>query len=152
MSSRLFQQVREKSALAYSVYSFLSSFSDTGIFAIYAACDPTRVPELLTILKKETSGLPTVFTEENVLTAKNQMKGNIVMAMESSDARMNRLARGEYYFGRYLSIEEIIDTLEAVTRDEIVSLAEQTLSPGPFSMVALGPLDESKDIFRQFQE
>jgi predicted Zn-dependent peptidase len=146
MSSRLFQEVREKNALAYSVYSFISSFSDTGLFGVYAGCDPNRLEELLTILKNESAALPASITEEDMRTAKQQIRGNILLAMESSDARMNRLAKGELFFGRFISTEEIIDSVEKVRFEEVRELAERMISEGSFSTVLLGPLNERKEI------
>lgn len=147
MSSRLFQEVREKRGLAYTVYSFLSSFSDTGMFGVYAACEPSRTKELLSIIGKETMSLAATMTEEDVRTAKNQIRGNVILAMETSDARMNRLAKGEYFFGRYLSLNEIIDSLEAVTLRQLKETAEEIINSGGFTAVALGPLDEKEDLF-----
>ncbi|MEJ2716242.1 MAG: pitrilysin family protein [Deltaproteobacteria bacterium] len=150
MSSRLFQEVREKSALAYSVYSFLSSFSNTGLFGIYAGCDPARADELLKIVKQENERLITTITEEDMQTAKNQIKGSVVLAMESSETRMNRLAKGEYYFGRYVSMEEVIEAIDEVTLSDLSSLAEETINSEPLTLVALGPVDEDSDLFSLF--
>jgi predicted Zn-dependent peptidase len=152
MSSRLFQEVREKSALAYSVYSFLSSFSNTGLFGIYAGCDPARVEELLKILKQEMERLATTITEEDMQTAKNQIKGSVVLAMESSETRMNRLAKGEYYFGRNVSLDEIIEAIDSVTLSDLSSSAEETINSEPLALVALGPVDENGDIFSVFHQ
>lgn len=150
MSSKLFQEVREKRGLAYTVYSFLSTFSDTGMFGIYAGCDPSRVEELLEVAGKETLGLAASITDEDIRTAKNQIKGNIILAMESTDSRMNRLAKGEYFFGRYISLDEIIGSLEAVTADELSEVAEEMINSGPMTIVALGPLDEKIDLGGMF--
>jgi predicted Zn-dependent peptidase len=146
MSSRLFQEIREKRGLAYSVYSFLSSFSDTGMFGIYAACDPARLEELLHVIGKETLGLTSSLTAEDIRTAKNQIKGNVILAMESSEARMNRLAKGEYFFGRYMSLEEIVGSLEAVTLAQAAETAAEMLNAGAFTVIALGPIDEDCDL------
>lgn len=147
MSSRLFQEIREKHALAYSVYSFISSFSDTGLFGVYAGCDPDRAAELVDILGKEVRSLPSTLTEEDLVTARNHMKGNLVLAMESSEARMNRLAKGEYFFGRYLPLEEILGGLDAVTLDELRGAAEIILDRNRFNLVALGPLNGRNDLY-----
>lgn len=147
MSSRLFQEVREKRGLAYSVYSFMSSFSDTGMFGVYAACEPARLEELLTTIGKEILELASSITEEEIRTAKNQIRGSVILAMESSDARMNRLAKGEYFFGRYVSLAEILDALEAVTRDELSHMCEEMFNRGRFTAIALGPTPERTDLF-----
>ncbi len=151
MSSRLFQEVREKRGLAYAVYSFLSSFSDTGIFGIYAGCDPDRLEELLNIMGKETLDLSRSITAEDVATAKSQIKGNIILAMESSDSRMNRLAKGEYYFGRRVGVDEIIDNLEAVTIDDLRETADWMINEGRYAIVAVGPVSKDSDLFGYFK-
>ncbi|MEW6137663.1 MAG: pitrilysin family protein [Thermodesulfobacteriota bacterium] len=147
MSSRLFQEIREKRGLAYSVYSFLSSFSDTGMFGIYAACEAARLEELMETIGKETMGLASSLTEEEIRTAKNYIRGSIILAMESPDARMNRLTKGEYFFGRYVSVEEILEALEAVTLAELRELCDDMFSSNRFSVVALGPAPEDTDLF-----
>jgi predicted Zn-dependent peptidase len=152
MSSRLFQEVREKRGLAYSVYSFLHSFSDTGMLGIYAGCDPGRVEELLAVLGKETARLAGTLTEEDIQTAKQQIKGNVILAAESSEARMNRLAKGEHYFGRLISLDEIIAALEGVTEEELAVQAEKMVGASPISIVALGPVSEDGDIFGAFRQ
>ncbi|HMK34705.1 MAG TPA: pitrilysin family protein [Desulfomonilaceae bacterium] len=150
MSSRLFQEVREKRGLAYSVYSFLSSFSDTGIFGLYAGCDPDRMEELLSVTGKETLNLARNLTEDDIVTAKSQIKGSIILAMESTDSRMNRLAKGEYYFGRYISLAEIITSIESVTHDELVTVAEEMINARRFTIVAVGPISQETDLFGIF--
>ena len=150
MSSRLFQEVREKSGLAYSVYSYLSSLSDTGMFGIYAACEPARVDELLDIVKKETENLADSLTEEEISTAKSQIKGNVVLSMESTESRMNRLAKGEFYFGRNISLKEILDSLDEVSPEAIAQLARDLLNSTQPTLVALGPVKETDQLFSMF--
>lgn len=150
MSSRLFQEVREKRGLAYSVYSFLSSFSDTGIFGLYAGCDPDRLEELMGVTGKETLDLARSITQEDIATAKSQIKGSIILAMESTDSRMNRLAKGEYYFDRYISLKEIIGAIEAVTAADLVRVAEDMINGGRLTIVAVGPVDQGTDLFGMF--
>lgn len=147
MSSRLFQEVREKRGLAYSVYSFMSSFSDTGLFGVYAACEPGRVEELVRTIGEETLGLATSLTEEEIRTAKNQIRGSVILAMESSETRMNRLAKGEFFFGRYVSLQEILDGLDAVTSAELSTLSEELFNSGQLTAIALGPIAEDTDLF-----
>ncbi len=151
MSSRLFQEVREKRGLAYSVYSYSSSFSDTGIFGLYAGCEPDRFEELLEVMGNETLGIVHTITEEELLTAKNQIRGNVILAMESTDSRMNRLAKSEFYFGRYVGMNEILDAVDAVTLDELTGVAETILDPAKFTMIALGPVDSDTNILQYFQ-
>jgi predicted Zn-dependent peptidase len=150
MSSRLFQEVREKSGLAYSVYSFLTSFSNAGLFGIYAGCDRDRARELVRIVSNETNHLSTTITDDDIRTAKNQIKGNIILAMESTETRMNRLAKGEFYFGRHLPLTEIMEALDNVTPDDLSRTAGKMINSGHFTSIALGPLDEDENLFRAF--
>jgi len=150
MSSRLFQEVREKRGLAYTVYSFISSFSDTGMFGVYAASDPERLEELMNVIGRETAGIEANLTEEDVRTAKQQIRGNVILAMESSESRMNRLAKGEYYFGRYVPTEEIISAIESVTLEELKETARELIDPERFTIVALGPVSETLDLKGMF--
>lgn len=132
------------------MYSFFSSLSDTGMFGLYAGCDPERLEELMTVTGKETLDLARSLTEEDITTAKSQIKGSIILAMESTDSRMNRLAKGEYYFGRYISLDEIINSIESVTRQELVSLAEEMINNGRLTIVAVGPVSQDTDLFGMF--
>jgi predicted Zn-dependent peptidase len=149
-SSRLSQEIREKRGLAYTVYSFMSSFSDTGMFGVHAGCDPGRLEEMLSVMGKETFSLASNITEEDIRSAKNQLRGNLILAMESSDARMNRLAKDEYYFGRHVPVDEVLDQLEAVTAEQLTEIAEEILNRGLFSIIALGPIDQKTDLFGYF--
>ena len=150
MSSRLFQEVREKNGLAYSIGSYMSTFSDTGVLGIYAGCDVERVDELMRIACKEIQELPGSITEDELHTAKNQIKGGTILSLESSDARMNRLAKCEYYFGRHVPIEEALLAVEDLTLDDVAETAEHILSSGKLGGVVLGPVDEKNNVFAPF--
>jgi predicted Zn-dependent peptidase len=150
-SSRLSQEIREKRGLAYTVYSFMSSFSDTGMFGIHAGCDPARLEEMLNVMGQETFSLATTMTDEDIRTAKNQLRGNLILAMENADSRMNRLAKDDYYFGRHVPVEEILDELEAVTPAQLKETAEEMLNRGRFSIIALGPIPQGTDLFGLFK-
>jgi predicted Zn-dependent peptidase len=145
MSSRLFQEIREKRGLAYSVYSFLSTYSDTGLFGLYAGCDPKTLDEVVTLLKDETRKLASSITEDEVRTSVNQIKGNIILSMESSDSVMNRLAKGEYYFGRYVPLEEVIESLDSITPLQVSQTADKVINSKHITCLALGPFDEQSD-------
>ena len=150
MSSRLFQEVREKNGLAYSIGSYMSTFSDTGVLGIYAGCDVERVDELMRIACKEIQELPGSITEDELHTAKNQIKGGTILSLESSDACMNRLAKCEYYFGRHVPIEEALLAVEVLTLDDVSETAEHILRSGRLSGVVLGPVDEKNNVFAPF--
>jgi predicted Zn-dependent peptidase len=149
-SSRLSQEIREKRGLAYMVYSFISSFSDTGMFGIHAGCDPARLQELMEVSGRETFALANSMTAQDISTAKNHIKGNMILAMESSDARMNRLAKDELYFGRHVPLEETLAALDAVTASDLAAIAEDMLNNGRFSIVALGQIPGDTDLLSLF--
>ncbi|MGD0074106.1 MAG: pitrilysin family protein [Candidatus Binataceae bacterium] len=145
MSSRLFQEVREKRGRVYSIYSFHSSFIDCGYFAIYAGTNPEWVDEVievtLTELKKVVrEGL----TPAELARAKSQLKGNMLLGLESTDSRMNRLARNEVYYGRDIPLEEITAEIERVTNDQVIELAAAFFKPETMGLVALGDLKGRK--------
>ena len=146
MSSRLFQEIREKRGLAYSVYSFLSAYSDTGLFGIYAATDPSEVNYALKVvnteIKKIRMGeLPKIELD----AAKEHLIGSILLGSESTDASMMRLAKNEYVFGEYVSYDEIVAKLKKVTIDEVVAVVEETFRNDEVSLVTLGPT-KSEDL------
>jgi predicted Zn-dependent peptidase len=141
MSSRLFQEVREKRGKVYSIYSFLSSHIDCGYFAIYAGTNPEWVDEVLEITIAELKqvakeGLKPAELER----AKSQLKGNLLLGLESTDARMNRLARNQIYFRRDIPVEELARDIEAVTNDRVRELAGFFFDPSQMALVVLGDL------------
>ena len=145
MSSRLFQEVREKRGRVYSIYSFISSFIDSGYFGVYAGTNPEWVDEVLEVTvaelrKVERDGLKPA----ELARAKSQLKGNMLLGMESTDSRMNRLARNEIYFRRDVSLEELSGGIESVTNDQIVELASSWFQPDKLAMVLLGDLKGRK--------
>ena len=141
MSSRLFQSIREKLGLAYSVYSFIDFFQDAGIFGIYMGThksNAARVVELVLkeIRRFERNGLSTTELSD----AKQQLKGSLVLALENTSQRMNRLARSELFLRDYLELDQIIDSINRVKAKDLVSLASELFRPERLSVVALGPL------------
>ncbi|HVN91231.1 MAG TPA: pitrilysin family protein [Candidatus Binataceae bacterium] len=142
MSSRLFQEVREKRGRVYSIYSFLSSFLDCGYFGIYAGTSPEWVDEVIEVtLKEVASTVREGLKPAELERAKSQLKGNMLLGMESTDSRMNRLARNEIYFGREIPLEEIARGIEQVTNDQIVELASSCFKGDRMGMVLLGDLN-----------
>jgi predicted Zn-dependent peptidase len=141
MSSRLFQEIREKRGLAYSVYSYLVSYEDTGMFGIYAGVEPSRAAEvtaLIAEIMRELKGSPVLPGE--LQDAKEFTKGNMLLASESTDNQMVRLAQGEINFERYVPLEEVVDHIEAVTAEMIQSLAEKLFRDDKMVLTVLGPL------------
>jgi predicted Zn-dependent peptidase len=141
MSSRLFQEVREKRGRVYSIYSFMSAFLDCGYFAIYAGTNPEWVDEVIEVTLKEIAKITRDGLKPDELArAKSQLKGNMLLGMESTESRMNRLARNEIYFGREIPLEELAHGIERVTNDEIVQLAARCFDPSRMGLVLLGDL------------
>jgi predicted Zn-dependent peptidase len=141
MSSRLFQEVREKRGRVYSIYSFLSAFLDCGYFGIYAGTSPDWVDEVIEVSLKEIAKVVhDGLREEELARAKSQLKGNMLLGMESTDSRMNRLARNEIYFRRDIPLEEIAREIEDVTNEQVIELAASSFKPDRMGLVMLGDL------------
>jgi len=141
MSSRLFQEVREKRGRAYSVYSFLSSYSDAGYLGIYVGTSAEWVEEVIAIILRELKGLKHDGLRTDELTrVKNQLKGNLLLGLETSDSRMSRIAKNELYFGSDIAPEEVAARIDATTNEQIVGLAERLLRPEAMAITLLGDL------------
>lgn len=140
MSSRLFQQVREKRGLAYSVYSFIDFYSDVGLFGIYAGTDHQKLDIIQSLLRDELEKVSTEPLKKGTLiTLKNQLKGNLVLSLESSSRRMSRLAKNELYFGEYVTIDSLIKSIDKVNEEDIISIAQKVFRPDNFITVILNP-------------
>ncbi len=145
MSSRLFQEVREKRGRVYSIYSFLSSFLDCGYFGIYAGTSPEWVDEVIEVSLREIAKVAREgLGQQELARAKSQLKGNMLLGMESTDSRMNRLARNEIYFRRDIPLEEIARGIEAVTNEQVIELASSCFRPERMGLVMLGDLKGRK--------
>ena len=141
MSSRLFQEVREKRGLAYSVYSFLSSYKDCGYLGVYAGLGPEAVNEVMDIVRREIANLrTTAVSEEELDNAKEFARGGMYLASENMETRMTRLARNELYFNAYISMDEVNERVTAVAADEITALCAGLFTGiERMAVVALGP-------------
>ena len=143
MSSRLFQEIREKRGLAYSVYSYASSFVDTGVFSIYTGVAPENMQKSIQLILEAISKISKKRIDSNELRyAKEFTKGNLMLASESNDNQMVRMAQNETHFGRYIPMEEIINNIEAVTEDDILELAESLFQDNRFALTLLGPVTD----------
>ncbi|MCD6353264.1 MAG: insulinase family protein [Proteobacteria bacterium] len=146
MSSRLFQEVREKHGLAYAIFSYLSSYSDTGILNIYAGTTSDNVKKVIKLIVNELRKIKeNSLGKEEVEKTKEQLKRTVLLSNESTDSRMNRLARGELYFGKFIPVEEILDGITRVTVADIQQLTLELFQNEFFSLAALGRVKE-KDI------
>lgn len=142
VSSRLFQEIREKRGLAYSVYSFTSLYEDTGLWGVYAGVSRKKVRETAELIVREMLDLSKTITETELERAKNQLKGNLILGLESTSSRMNNIARQEIYFGRYISPEDIMKSVDHVRLAEVCGLAEELIGSDRFSMTAYGPIQK----------
>lgn len=146
LSSRLFHEIREKRGLAYSIYSYLSLYHDAGQFNIYAATGVNSSEEVIRLIVKELNSIRKEgIGADEIRKTKNQLKGNLMLSMESTGARMNKLAKDAIYFGRFFSLGDVISEIERVSKDQIRVLAEDIFNPEGFIATVLGPLSK-KDI------
>jgi len=145
MSSRLFQEIREKRGLAYNVFSFVSSYIDAGMLGIYVATDPKEVNRALKVIKKEIRKLQKGDVSRSDLEATlEHLIGGILLGSENTDARMIRLAKNEGIFGRYISYDEVVAELQKVTVDQVVEVAVKAFEKDSVSLVTLGPIEKEK--------
>ncbi|WP_165066880.1 M16 family metallopeptidase [Marisediminicola senii] len=143
MSSRLFQEVREKRGLAYSVYSFSPSYSDAGLFGIYAGCSPAKLEQVSELVLGEFSRLARDgVSVEELDRAVGQLSGASALALEDSDTRMSRLGRAELTLGEFADLDEALRRLALVTPDGVQQLAADLLAQ-PLSVAAVGTIDEA---------
>ena len=141
MSSRLFQEIREKRGLVYSIYSFSSSYSDEGVFGIYAGTGNKVAGELIPVLCDELVSITETVDEDELARSRVQLKAGLLMGMESTGARSEQLAQHMLQFGRPLSIEELTEKIDAVDLDAIRRVAAKILSSDA-TFAALGPLGQ----------
>ena len=138
MSSRLFQEIREKRGLVYSIYSFLSCYTDGGMFGIYAGTGAEEAPQLIPLIKEEMEKVIADVSEDEINRARAQLKASILMSLESTSTRCEQLARQLSLFDRPISTEETVEKIEAVDISDIRSVATRLFS-GPATQAAIGP-------------
>ncbi|HET7481384.1 MAG TPA: pitrilysin family protein [Actinomycetota bacterium] len=143
MSSRLFQEIREKRGLAYSVYSYRSLYADTGSFAVYAGTTPQNAETVIDLIHEEVNAIvENGVTETELQRAKGHAKGALVLSSEDAGSRMNSLGRQQLTTGEILSIDELIERFDGVTMDDLRRVAAEVLGKGSFQMTIVGPFDE----------
>jgi predicted Zn-dependent peptidase len=143
MSSRLFQEVREKRGLAYSVYSFSSQHAECGLWGIYAGCLPAKADDVLAICKEEIAKvISDGLTDEELDRGKGQLRGSIVLGLEDPSSRMSRLGKSELVHPRLEPVEEILASIEAVTGDDVRNVAAAVLAQ-PKALAVVGPYDDA---------
>jgi len=143
MSSRLFQKVREERGLAYSIYSYLNAFSDCGSLVIYAGVSPQDVQAATDVIVRELRELASVPVSVSELgAARNQLKGNLLLSLESTDNRMSRLAKDEMFFSRSVPVEEVVRGIESVGVEDILDLARDLLDGHNLHLQLIGNVRE----------
>ncbi|MEC4685850.1 MAG: pitrilysin family protein [Nitrospirota bacterium] len=140
VSSRLFQEIREERGLAYSVYSFTSSYHDSGLFGVYVGTGRKKYQQVIDIIRDELVNFKDTVSEDELTRAKKQLKGNLVLALESTSGRMNNLARQEIYYGKYISPSEIMKAIDGVRFSEVRELSDRLFSDRKFALTVLGPV------------
>jgi predicted Zn-dependent peptidase len=145
MSSRLFQRVREQEGLAYSVYTYADSYRDSGMFCAAMNVQPAQGRKALRLTLEEfdrlaTEGLPA----EDLAAAKAQLKGGLLLSLESTSSRMHRIARSQLYAGRIVGVEELVESIEQITSDDVRRVAAELLGRDRLSLVALGGSDQDR--------
>jgi len=145
MSSRLFQEIREKLGLVYGISTFGQSFKDAGMFGILAGTSPEYFNQVMELIRKELDLISKeLVTEQEIKDAKEQIKGHMVLGLESSNSRMNRIAEQEIYFGKYLSIDEIIEKIDSVSQEGILRMSADLFPTERMALSVVGPVNKIK--------
>jgi predicted Zn-dependent peptidase len=139
MSSRLFQEVREIRGLCYSIYAFHAPYSDTGMFGLYAGTDANDLPELMRVVVGEITNAAETITDAEIARARAQMKAGLLMALESSSARTEQLARQMFAWGRPIPLDELVARIEGVTVESVRAAGRALIARGRPAVAALGP-------------
>ncbi|MEV7622957.1 pitrilysin family protein [Actinoplanes sp. NPDC089786] len=141
MSSRLFQEIREKRGLAYSVYSYDTQYADAGVFGVYAGCAPGKVDEVLDLTRTELAAVATKgVTVEEVARGKGMVKGAYVLGLEDTGSRMSRIAKSEMLYDDLMPVDELLARVDAVTIDDVNEVALELLAQ-PMSLAVVGPFE-----------
>jgi predicted Zn-dependent peptidase len=143
MSSRLFQNIREKQGLAYAVYSELNLFSDTGCFTVYAGTAAETAKQVVDSVMHEFRELKNeLISEDELRRSKDHLKGSLMLSLESTSSRMSNLARQELYFDRFTTMDEMLEKIESVTRDEVQMIAQEFFRTEDMALAMLGRLGD----------
>ena len=141
-SSRLFQNVREKRGLVYSIYSYHVSYFDAGLWSVYAGADRKNANEVIDITINEMRNLSKSITAEELQRAKAQLKGNLILALESTSNKMTNIAKQEIYYGKYFSPVEILKMVESIDLEDVKGLSQKLIENKPFALTTYGPVTE----------
>lgn len=154
MSSRLFQEVREKRGLCYSVYAFHWAFADSGIFGVAASTGEEEVTELLPVVLDELRKATETISDEEVIRVRNQIRAGLLMSLESPSSRAGQLARQQILWGRTIPLQETVDRINRITADRVKQIARQIFDAGKVSLAGIGPvakLPDYRDIAAQLK-
>jgi predicted Zn-dependent peptidase len=145
LSSRLFQEVRERRGLAYSVYSYRVAYFETGAFAVYVGTAPDRAHEAVAVVSAELDRLlkDAGMGRDELESTKGHLKGSMALSLETSNSRMHRLGSSELILGEVLSLDELVDRIDSVTSDDVARVIDRVFSSGPRTLAVVGPVDES---------
>jgi len=142
MSSRLFQKVREELGLAYSIYSYPTAYRDVGMFTIYAACSPQQHDEVIRNIRNEIISITREkISESDIEKAKNQLKGSFILGLESTSSRMNSMGKSQLILGKVRTPQEILDSIEKVSRENIYEIIRYVFRPEQMGVSAIGDID-----------
>jgi predicted Zn-dependent peptidase len=145
MSSRLFQEIREKRGLAYTVFTYQSSYRDNGLFTIYMGVGEDTAEQAISLVIQELKRLKEEpVTDAELLAAKEQLKGNLLLASENTDNRMTRLAKSEIYFNKFVTIEDVLKNIDKTTSEAVGNLAREIFNSEYLSLAVLGPVNKKK--------
>src|SRR5437899_12057922 len=151
VSSRLFQEVREKRGLAYSIYSFVTCFTDSGLVTVYAGVRPDAAPRAIRLILKELRRLQDKPVGRAELErAKSQLKGNLMLGLESTSSRMSKLAKDELYFGCHIPLRQVMADIDAISADQLWRLSRELFDDRFLALTALGSLQKG-DVARVMQ-
>ncbi len=143
MSSRLFQEIREKRGLTYSIYSFLNTYTDTGLFGVYAGTTKDEVQEVVALTLQELKAVRAGrIRTEDLSAAKEYLRGGMILSLEGSDGMMGRLAKDEIYFGRHVPLEETLQKLKGVSEGDVDDVAQEMLDSRTLCLTLLGTMEE----------
>lgn len=146
MSSRLFQEIREQRGLAYQVYSSVASYSDTGHLSVYAGCQPDRLGEVAAVVHEVLSRVAREgVADAEVTRAHGQLRGSLVLGLEDTSSRMSRIGKAELSYGDYLSVQQTLDRIHAVTAEDVAVLAGELLVR-PVAAAVVGPYAHADEI------
>jgi predicted Zn-dependent peptidase len=141
-SSRLFQEVRERRGLAYSVYSYAANYADTGYVGVSASCSPNRIGDVLDICRDQLNEVAAHgITESELRRGQGQLRGGTVLGLEDTGSRMSRLAKAELVYGELPSVSEVLARVDAVSLQDVRELAAETLAAAP-ALAVVGPFDD----------